>query len=191
MDWLRKEPIAHGCGTFPPPPNLTNKWQRFYLPAQLNSHLSAALPPISDLCAADIVAGQGMYFSPDTKLFRAANCETDNYGVSNKTTGLAAYPCRACPAGMQTSVSLTNSNTYHATNGFYDPKACVTKVGYGYNGRVATQCRPDSYNAAGNYGTCTQCPTGAPHSTSGLLGGLLLSISVLSWSSTYPTLLSP
>jgi hypothetical protein len=106
-----------------------------------------------------------MFYSPDTKLFRAVNCQTNNYGVKEKTTGLAAYPCRACPAGMETDDQNIPSKSYLATNGFIDPKACVTKVGFGYNGRVATQCRPDSYNAAGNYGTCTQCPTGAANST--------------------------
>jgi hypothetical protein len=88
-----------------------------------------------------------MYYSPESKLFRAVNCATNNYGVKSKTTGLAAYPCRACPAGMETSDSLASENTdaglayaaFKATNSYTDPKACVTKVGFGYNGRVATQ----------------------------------------------------
>ena len=101
-----------------------------------------------------------MYFSAATGKYSAVDCDTNNYGLADKTYGLAAYPCRDCPSGMQTSVSLENSNNYHADNGFTNPKACVTKAGYGYNGRVANKCPVGSYNAAGNYGTCTQCPVG-------------------------------
>lgn len=138
-------------------------WQLSCLPRRNSTDTDTCTLPSLHFhsCAADIVAGQGMFFSPASGLFRAVNCSSNNYGVASKTTGLAAYPCRACPAGMQTDIALFNSNAYKAANGFHDPKACVTKVGFGYNGRIASQCRPDSYNAAGNYATCTQCPTGA------------------------------
>jgi hypothetical protein len=61
---------------------------------------------------------------------------------------------------MQTSVSLSASAAFNSDNGFTSPMACVTKAGYGYNGRVANKCPAGSYNGAGNYGTCTQCPVG-------------------------------
>jgi hypothetical protein len=100
-----------------------------------------------------------MYFSPATTKYTAVNCESNNYGVANTTYGLAAYPCRDCPGGMQTMASAPSS-TYKSDNGFTSPLACVTKAGFGYNGRVASQCPVGSYNAEGNYGTCTQCPAG-------------------------------
>lgn len=114
---------------------------------------------------ADIKAGQGMYFSPATNTYTAVNCDSDSYGVTETTYGLAAHPCRSCPAGMQTSTSLPNSAACYAshgngTQGFTSPLACVTNAGYGYNGRAATKCPAGSYNAAGNYETCTQCPAG-------------------------------
>jgi hypothetical protein len=101
-----------------------------------------------------------MYFSPATTKYTAVNCESNNYGVANTTYGLAAYPCRTCPGGMQTMASLAPSSTYKSDNGFTSPLACVTKAGFGYNGRVASQCPVGAYNAEGNYGTCTQCPAG-------------------------------
>ena len=101
-----------------------------------------------------------MYFSPASGTFRGVDCATNNYGEAKQTFGLAAFPCRDCPAGMQTSVSLTNSSRYKATQGFTSPMACVTQAGFGYNGRVANKCPAGSYNAAGNYGTCTKCPVG-------------------------------
>lgn len=97
-----------------------------------------------------------MYFSAATGLFMAVNCSSNNYGVSNITYGLAAYPCRDCPAGMQTSTSLITSAAFKSDHGFTSPMACVTQMGYGYNGRVATKCPAGSYNDAGNYGTCTK-----------------------------------
>lgn len=88
-----------------------------------------------------------------------------SYGVSQLTYGLAAHPCRDCPFGMQTSTTLPNSATYFATDsngkqGFPNPMACVTKAGYGYNGRTANKCPKGSWNPPGNYNTCTECQTG-------------------------------
>ena len=97
-----------------------------------------------------------MYYSSATGKYVAVNCSTNNYGVANTSYGLAAYPCRDCPSGMQTSTSLPNSAAFKSDNGFTSPMACVTKAGFGYNGRMATQCPAGSYNAAGNYGTCTK-----------------------------------
>jgi hypothetical protein len=101
----------------------------------------------------------GMYFSPATSKYTGVKCEKDNYGVTDTTYGLAAYPCRDCPAGMVTTTSAPSS-PYKKDNGYNSPLACVTKVGYGYNGRVAAQCPVGSYNAGGNYLTCDKCPVG-------------------------------
>jgi hypothetical protein len=40
--------------------------------------------------------GQGLYYLTLTKTFRAKNCDSNNYGVSNITTGLAPFTCRDC-----------------------------------------------------------------------------------------------
>lgn len=116
------------------------------------------------LLPTDIKSGQGMYYSPASKQYSAVNCSSNSYGVANTTYGLGAYPCRDCPAGMQTSTSLPSSAAFYFSEGdvagFTNPMACVTKPGYGYNGRVATACPAGSYNAAGNYGTCTKCAAG-------------------------------
>lgn len=64
-----------------------------------------------------------------------------------------------------TSRSLSASAAYAVADGFTDPQACVTKAGYGYDGRGANPCAAGSYNAAGNYGQCTQCPSGLTTTT--------------------------
>ncbi len=97
-----------------------------------------------------------MYFSAATGNFMAVNCSNNNYGVSNITYGLAAYPCRDCAQGMQTRADLPTSAAFLAPNGFTSPMACVTQKGFGYNGRVASKCPAGSYNNEGNYGTCTK-----------------------------------
>lgn len=66
---------------------------------------------------------------------------------------------------MQTSRTLNASAAYATPDGYTDPQACVTKPGYGYDGRAANPCAAGSYNAAGNYGLCTQCPSGLTTST--------------------------
>lgn len=109
-----------------------------------------------------------MYFSTASNSYRAVNCDSNNYGVQNITYGLAAFPCRDCPGGMITNSSLPNSGAYWVVDttsvtplgGFTSPMACVTRAGFGYNGRVATKCPAGSYNAAGTYGTCRKCPYG-------------------------------
>lgn len=108
-----------------------------------------------------ITPGQGMYFSAASNAYRAVNCDSNSYGVKDLTYGLAAFPCRDCPAGMETSTTAAPSSTFYtAGSGFTSPMACVTKAGYGYNGRVATKCPAGSYNAGGNYATCTKCAAG-------------------------------
>lgn len=122
--------------------------------------------PMCACADADIKAGQGMVLSAvnSTSRFRALNCDNDSYGVSNTTYGLSSSPCRHCPSGMVTNISLPNSNAYWVVDGsaqgFTSPMACVTQAGYGYNGRVASRCPVGTYNPAGSYGTCTPCPAG-------------------------------
>jgi hypothetical protein len=78
-------------------------------------------------------------------------------GAAGELPGLTASPCRPCPEGTVTSLSYPTSAAYYesdtsvspAAGGFTNPLACVTKPGYGYNGRVATRCSAGSWNPAG------------------------------------------
>lgn len=117
-----------------------------------------------------IKQGQGLYYVVDaTKkmVYKARNCGagTDNvansYGVYADTFGLAQTPCKLCPAGTVVDSDNPPSKGFLAAGqGFYDPQACVTKPGYGYDGRVATLCPKGWYNAGNNYLACTQCGYG-------------------------------
>lgn len=66
-------------------------------------------------------------------------------------------PCRA---GTITSTAQAPSSNYYdiATQGFYDQLACVTQLGYGYNGRM---CPKGQYNDVYGYGECIKCPDGS------------------------------
>lgn len=46
--------------------------------------------------AADIMPGQGLYYTALTKSYRVKNCISNSYGVSNITYGLTPSPCRDC-----------------------------------------------------------------------------------------------
>jgi hypothetical protein len=48
------------------------------------------------LLLADIMPGQGLYYTALTKSYRAKNCLVNSYGVSNTTYGLTPSPCRDC-----------------------------------------------------------------------------------------------
>lgn len=66
---------------------------------------------------------------------------------------------------MTTNKVWANSQLYYINNGdttegFFDARACVTKAGFGYNGRVAQQCDTGYYNAADKYSPCTFCGFG-------------------------------
>lgn len=133
------------------------------------SVLSAMVKASSKSCY--IVQGQGMYYvaSGTSMVYKARDCGkgttpvANSYGVSSaKVYGLAQTPCKLCPAGMKVDDTLTDVTyvTYKTTNGFFDPLACVTLPGYGYDGRVATQCAKGWYNAGDNYLACTQCGYG-------------------------------
>jgi hypothetical protein len=46
--------------------------------------------------AADIMPGQGLYYTALTRSYRVKNCISNSYGVSNITYGLSPSPCRDC-----------------------------------------------------------------------------------------------
>jgi hypothetical protein len=111
------------------------------------------------LLPADIVQGQGMYYtsSGGVMAYKARNCGNgdsnvaNSYGVAGKVYGLAQNPCKLCPAGTKADTSLGATNAYKAANGFWNPLACVTRPGYGWDGRVATLCAKGWYNEGNNY----------------------------------------
>lgn len=117
------------------------------------------------LLLADIVQGQGMYYvaSGTSMVYKARNCGSgganlpNSYGVADKVYGLAQTPCKLCPAGTKADNDLADANTLagyqaiRAANGFFNPLACVTKPGYGWDGRVASLCPKGWYNVGNNY----------------------------------------
>lgn len=117
-----------------------------------------------------ILPGQGLYYSTITGSWRARNCDSDSYGVSNITYGLTPAPCRDCPSGMtavNNATTFPNSTQYYygansalGAEGFISALACVTKAGFGYNGRIAQECDQGTYNAADTRSTCTPCSYG-------------------------------
>jgi hypothetical protein len=103
-----------------------------------------------------------MYYvtSPTGFVYKARECGSGNagavansYGVNAaKVFGLAQMPCKICPAGTVVTTDATKQLTTKVTGGgYYHPLACVTQVGYGWDGRVATQCPRGWYNAGDNY----------------------------------------
>jgi hypothetical protein len=110
---------------------------------------------------ADIEKGQGMYYvaSGASFVYKARECGTatagavaNSYGVNAlKVYGLAQMPCKICPAGTEVTKNAGKIASYKAAKGFFNPLACVTKAGFGWDGRVATQCPRGWYNAADNY----------------------------------------
>lgn len=61
----------------------------------------------------DIKAGQGLYYSATTLVWRARNCDVDNYGVSNTTYGLTPQPCKVYSREQQCRITtLQHYNTH-------------------------------------------------------------------------------
>lgn len=127
---------------------------------------------VTTLCSfppTDIKPGQGMLKLPSGK-FKAVWCDANNYGAASKKVGQEAAPCTACPNNMVankptelTSAIYNDDDNNLATagdGGFTSPLACVTKKGYGYNGRISYKCPPGWYNEGGNRTACRQCPAG-------------------------------
>ncbi|WIA43771.1 hypothetical protein OEZ86_010194 [Tetradesmus obliquus] len=122
-----------------------------------------------------IEKGQGtMLVSPGTStadpVYRAVNCVGNNYGVANKQYELRLSPCKDCPTNMQTDASgvcYTGGSNYKALTttgkgGFFDPGACCTKPGWGYDGVRASICAAGTYNPATSEPAdkCKDCPPG-------------------------------
>lgn len=115
--------------------------------------------------------GEGSY-QTTANTFYVVSCSGNNYGAVNASYGQGINPCRDCPNGMRTIAGanysaisgLLSGPTDHfrdaATGGFYDPRACLTLPGYGYNGRVATRCQQGYWNSGWNHDSCTKCPYG-------------------------------
>lgn len=108
-----------------------------------------------------IKAGQGMLFTASTNSYRAVNCDSGrNYGASNTTYGLAASPCRDCPANMITPTSGDFYVKVDGEGGSTSPLACKTEAGFGYNGRAAVACPKGTYSPGGTLEPCAACPNG-------------------------------
>lgn len=80
----------------------------------------------------------------DPTQFRATTCTGNTYGVAEKTYELRVNPCKDCPANTFTTGSgvCGNSGSYRApgSGGFFDPRACCTRPGWGYDGVRAAVC---------------------------------------------------
>lgn len=113
-----------------------------------------------------IMPGQGLYFSTLTNTWRARNCDSNSYGVANKTYGLTPAACRDCPAGQVATLAApyTVPQRFYSISGtdggFTSVMACVNMPGYGYNGRVSQKCEVGTWNTGDNYGDCTACGFG-------------------------------
>lgn len=88
------------------------------------------------LLTTDIQAGQGLYFETISQTWRAKDCTTDSYGVSNTTYGLTASPCKPCPTGtIAANTAAFNNSAQHfmrnadGSGGFNSESACVMRPG--------------------------------------------------------------
>ena len=50
----------------------------------------------------------GLMYNSISKTWRAVNCDSNNYGVTNNTFGLTPTPCKPCPTNMVTSRDPTS-----------------------------------------------------------------------------------
>ncbi|WIA43769.1 hypothetical protein OEZ86_010192 [Tetradesmus obliquus] len=114
-----------------------------------------------------ISQGQGMSTNmSDPTQFRATTCTGNTYGVAEKTYELRVNPCKDCPANTFTTGSgvCGNSDSYRApgSGGFFDPRACCTRPGWGYDGVRAAVCAQGTYNPADSEPAdkCRDCPPG-------------------------------
>ncbi|WIA43795.1 hypothetical protein OEZ86_010215 [Tetradesmus obliquus] len=118
-----------------------------------------------------IEQGQGtMLVSSSTManpVYRAVTCTGNNYGVADKQYELRLSPCKDCPTNMQTNATgkcyPAQPTSYKASSGgFYDPRACCTLQGWGYDGVRAAICAQGTYNPANDEPAdkCRDCPPG-------------------------------
>jgi hypothetical protein len=87
----------------------------------------------------------------EAPIYRKVMCNGNNYGVADKTYGLRLSPCKDCPLHTYTMVPLTvpvpqkckNMQTLYRNGdagGFFDPQACCTLPGWGFDGVQAAIC---------------------------------------------------
>lgn len=128
-----------------------------------------------DACA--LQKGYGLYITGtgSSPTYRVQACNSNNYGVAEETFGLAAAPCRSCPTNMVTTTSAPSVDyrvggaAQSGTAGlpFFDPLACVTQPGFGYEGGASVRCKVGSYNAGNNMNACTECDAGLTTAAAG------------------------
>jgi hypothetical protein len=102
----------------------------------------------SSSCNADIEQGEGTMLAHNATMnntiYRKVVCNGNNYGVANKTYGLQLSPCKDCPINTYTAATegtCANSTLYRSSGGgFFDPLACCTKPGWGFDGVQAAVC---------------------------------------------------
>jgi hypothetical protein len=94
----------------------------------------------------------------EAPIYRKVICNGNTYGVADKTYGLRLSPCKDCPLHTYTTVPNTlvpssQCNEMHssymngATGGFFDPQACCTLPGWGFDGVQAAVCAKGGHSA--------------------------------------------
>jgi hypothetical protein len=89
-----------------------------------------------------IQAGQGLFYSPVSKKYRALNCDSDNYGAATVTYGLNPSPCRCarrvavasslvCSELCRCCVTCFDTRHWHAT--LWDGGHALTRVTVRHN----------------------------------------------------------
>lgn len=81
-------------------------------------------------------------------------------GVASRTYGLAANPCKPCSTGLEITSTSASGHTDPASGGIIDAAACVTKPGWGWDGRISTECPKGSWAVGGDLSPCTECGFG-------------------------------
>ncbi|WIA23304.1 hypothetical protein OEZ85_000071 [Tetradesmus obliquus] len=121
-----------------------------------------------------ITKGQGTVLAAGSTMadpkYKAITCPANTYGVADKTYELRLSPCKDCPTNTYTSTSasgacITGGTSYKDTTGsggFYDPRACCTLPGWGFDGVRASVCAQGTYNTAADEPAdqCKACPPG-------------------------------
>ncbi|WIA23750.1 hypothetical protein OEZ85_000428 [Tetradesmus obliquus] len=103
-----------------------------------------------------IEQGEGMVL--EKGIYRKVLCNGRNYGVAAKSYGVRQQPCTDCPLGMVTDSLYKNS----INGGFFDPRACKTPAGFGFDGVQAVRCASGTWNDGGAdpADRCKPCPEG-------------------------------
>lgn len=88
-------------------------------------------------------------------------------GVASVTYGLAANPCKPCPSGLTITSSSATGLTDSTSGGITDAAACVTQAGWGWDGRISTECPKGSWAVGGDLSPCTECGFGQTTANTG------------------------